>query len=395
MPRAGCNRFYRACVSLLRRAAVALAAAATLSTALAAPLAVPAVAEQPKRDLGPTSYAGAGPYAVGERTLRLGSGVKVEVWYPAKDSDVAGLPEATYDIVEWLPDQLKEMLPEGASVTYPSGGVRGVRVASGKFPLVVFSHGYAGFRTQSSELTSALASWGFVVAAPDHPSRNLTKVLFGPPGTTSDLEDLAATITMMSRKNTNAGSVFRRHLDLDHVGVVGHSAGGRAVENLAVTDKRVDTFVGMAGASVGALDEEAPKVPRVPGLLLAATDDGIVGLDRMDRAYAAMKKPKRIVYFGGFGHLVFSDLCEVGESDGGLLAIADLLGVPVTGQLALLATDGCVEPATDPTLAWPAVQHVVVAHLRHVFGTDRSGAALTGLDAAYPGVVSGARSAGE
>ena len=103
----------------------------------------------------------------------------------------------------------------------------------------------------------------------------------------------------MGRKNGNRGSAFHRRIDLAHVGAVGHSAGGRAVENLAVSDRRVDTFVGMAGASVGALDEEAPKVPRKPGLLLAATADGIVGLDRMDAAYDAMRKPKRIVYFGG------------------------------------------------------------------------------------------------
>lgn len=389
MPRGRCNRFYRALVTLVRRAAVvAIATAAALSATLA-----PASAQHPDHDLGPTSYAEAGPYAVGERTLTLGSGVKVEVWYPAEAADVAGLPEATYDIVEWLPDALKALLPEGASVTYPSGGVRGVPVAAGRFPLVVFSHGFAGFRTQSSELTSAIASWGFVVASPDHPSRNLTKVLLGPAGTTTDLQDLGATITLMGRKDTNAGSAFRRHLDLAHVGVVGHSAGGRAVENLAVTDKRVDTFVGMAGASVGALDEEAPKVPNKPGLLLAAVEDGIVGLDRMDAAYDAMKAPKRIVYFGGSGHLVFSDLCEVGESDGGLLAIADLLGIPVSGQLAALATDGCIDPAVEPTAAWPAVQHIVVAHLRRVFGLDESDAGLTGLDAAYPAIVTGGRSA--
>jgi dienelactone hydrolase len=258
---------------------------------------------------------------------------------------------------------------------------------------VVFSHGFGGFRTQSSELTAAIASWGFVVAAPDHPRRNLTRVLFGPPGTTTDLQDLDATLTMMGRKTGNPASAFHRHVDMTHVGAVGHSAGGLAVENLAVTDKRVDTFVGMAGASKGALDEEASKVPRKPGLLLAATADGIVALDQMDQAYDAMKKPKRIVYFGGFGHLAFSDMCEIGESDGGLLAIADLLGIPVSGQLATLATDGCLDPTLDPTLAWPAIQHVVVAHLRRVFGIDTSDSALTGLVEAYPAVVSGARSA--
>ena len=378
-------------MSLARRAAGALATAATASTALAAPLATSAAGQHPDHDLGPTSYAEAGPYAVGERTVKLKSGVKVEVWYPAKRADTTGRPEATYDVAEWLPEFL---VPEGGvSVTYPSGGVRNARVAKGAFPLVVFSHGYAGFRTQSSELTAALASWGLVVAAPDHPSRNLTKVMLGPAGTTTDLQDLGDTITFIGSKAKKKGSWLHRHVDMARVGAVGHSAGGRAVENLAVTDKRVDTFVGMAGASVGALDQEAPKVPKVPGLLLAATDDGIVGLDRMDQAYDAMRAPKRIVYFGGFGHLVFSDLCEIGDEDGGLLSLAAAVGITVPAPLVPLATDGCVEPATDPTLAWPAIQHVVVAHLRQVFGTDRSAAALTGLDVAYPGVVTGDRSA--
>ena len=56
----------------------------------------------------------------------------------------------------------------------------GVPVATGRYPLVVFSHGYAGFRDQSTFLTAFLASWGFVVAAPDHYSRDLTEVLGGP-----------------------------------------------------------------------------------------------------------------------------------------------------------------------------------------------------------------------
>jgi predicted dienelactone hydrolase len=36
-------------------------------------------------------------------------------------------------------------------------------------PLIVFSHGYPGVSEISSFLTTALASWGFVVAGPLHP----------------------------------------------------------------------------------------------------------------------------------------------------------------------------------------------------------------------------------
>lgn len=372
-------------MSLVRRAAVAVATAAALSASLAAPTAT----AHPARDAGPTSYAEAGPYAVGERTIKLPSGVRVEVWYPADPAAVAGKPVATYDVADWLPPALKELLPEGTAVTYPSGGVRGVPVADGKFPLVVFSHGYAGFRTQSSALTSALASWGFVVAAPDHPSRNLTRVLsFSSDPKATDVKNLRATITDIGKRSSAKGSFLHRHVAMGQIGALGHSAGGRAVETLAAVDDRVDTYIGMAPGH----DPEVVS-PDKPSLTLAATADDIITLDRIEAVWAAAPAPKQMVHIGGAGHLVFSDLCEVGSAQGGLLEIADALDIPVTGQLAKLATDGCLEPALEPTLAWPAIHHTVVAQFRRVFGIDSSDAALTGLVEAYPGIVSDSRSA--
>ena len=120
---------------------------------------------------------------------------------------------------------------------------------------MVFSHGYAGFRDQSTFLTARLASWGFVVAAPDHYSRDLTEVLGGPTAATAkttDVQDLKATIALMKAEDDSAASPFSHHVDLGLIGAVGHSAGGAAVEALAATDRQVTTFVGLAGATVGA-----------------------------------------------------------------------------------------------------------------------------------------------
>lgn len=358
-------------------ATIGVAAPATAASATAAPA------------IGPTTFTEPGPYAVGERTATLPSGIPVEVWYPARAADVVGKPGGRYDLVDWLPSFLKALLPPGASVTYPSGGVRGADVARGKFPLVVFSHGYAGFRDQSSFLTSALASWGFVVAAPDHPSRNLTRVLGGPAGTTTDVQDLRATITLMAGKAARRSSDFHGRIDLAHVGALGHSAGGRAVETLAAVDKRVDTFIGMAGASVGALEQDPDAVvPDKPGLLITGSADTIVEPDGMRAAYEAMRAPKRWVLLDNVGHLAFSDLCEVGADQGGLLSLAALLGVPVPPNLEPLATDGCFPPDLPPTEAWPAIEQVVTAQLRRTLGVDRTDAGLTGLVDAFPGVVS-------
>ena len=339
------------------------------------------------KHLGPKTFTKRGPYAVGETTLKLSTNqAPVEVWYPARKKDVRGLPRAEYDVVDWLPDFFKALVPAGQSVTYPSGGVRGVAVARGRFPLVVFSHGYAGYRDQSSFLTAWLASWGFVVAAPDHHSRDLTKVLGGPTGSTTDVDDLRETVTLMTKSAQARSGRFAGHIDTQLVGAVGHSAGGGAIQEFAAADRRVTTFVGLApGTREG-------KLPRQPGLIMAGTTDGVIPSDRIISAYDKLKGPKRLVVVNG-GHHAFSDLCEVGADKGGLLAVADILHLPVPDQLKSLATDGCEPPSLPPTQAWPAIRQATVAHLRHAFGFDHSSRGLRGLVKAFPGVVTKSRSA--
>lgn len=347
--------------------------------------------------LGPTTFTTPGPFGVGEMTLTLPTdSASVEVWYPATQASIVGKPVATYDVSAWLPPALQKLIPTGfTGGTYPSGGVRGVAVAPGRFPLVVFSHGYAGFRDQSTFLTAFLASWGFVVAAPDHDSRDLTQVLGGPTGATAkttDVGDLEATIALMSHENTTAASPFRGHVDTKKIGAVGHSAGGVAVEALASVDPHVATFIGLAGATVGLPGN--PKhgtgsvVPHQPGLLMSGTADTVVPTAGMITAYGKMHAPKRLILVKGAGHLVFADICEIGAGQGGLLAIANVLKVPVPDSLKPLATDGCNAPDLPATQGWPVTRQATIAQLRHVFGFDASSAGLTGLVAAYPNVVS-------
>jgi predicted dienelactone hydrolase len=344
-----------------------------------------------------TSFATSGPLGVGETTLNLPTdGAPVEVWYPATQASVAGKPIANYDVSSWLPPALQKLIPAGFSVTYPSGGVRDVAVAPGRYPLVVFSHGYAGFRDQSAFLTASLASWGFVVAAPDHYSRDLTEVLGGPTGATAkttDVQDLEATIALMAHQNASAQSPFHGHVDASRVGAVGHSAGGEAVEALAAADPKVTTFVGLAGATVGALGKaKGATVPHQPGMLMSGTADTVVPDTGMIASYGHMHAPKRLVLLKGAGHLVFADICEIGSGSGGLLSIAQALKVPIPASLKPLATDGCDAPDLPPPDGWPVVRQAVTAQLRHVFGFDASNAGLSGLAAAYPNVVAGNRS---
>ena len=111
----------------------------------------------------------------------------------------------------------------------------------------------------------------------------------------------------------------------------------------------------------------------------------------MVAAYGKMRSPKRLILLSGSGHLVFADVCEVGVGQGGLLAIAAALHVPVPASLMPLATDGCKAPDVPPPTEWPVIWQAVTAQLRHAFGFDRSTAGLSGIAAAFPQLVAVSR----
>lgn len=351
---------------------------------------VPAVAH-----LGPRSFAGAGPFSVGVTTLTLpGDKAPVEVWYPATAAAVAGTPTVSYNVEDYLPAALRKLFPAGfQGGVYPTDAHRDVPVAAGRFPLVAFTHGYSGFRTQSTFLTTHLASWGFVVAAPDLLDNDLTAVLTGTKaaGSAADIAEVRDTITLMAQQSGAPTGRFAGHVDLSRVAAIGHSLGGAASEAVASVDPRVTTFIGMAGATVGSFGQASSgpgsAVPAKPGMLLVGTADQVASPAGIAAAYTAMQAPKRLVTLRDFGHLVFADICQIGTGKGGLAGMAQAAGLPLPGNLEKLATDGCSPPDAPVTTAWPVIRQAVTAQLRHVFGFDRTDAGLAGLTAAYPQVV--------
>ena len=76
-------------------------------------------------------------------------------------------------------------------------------------------------------------------------------------------------------------------------------------------------------------------------LVMSAQDDGIATPSGQVNGYASTPAPKRFVQIANAGHLVFSDLCYIGASEGGLLAIAEKYGVTGASTLAPLASNGC------------------------------------------------------
>jgi len=313
------------------------------------------------------AFAELGPYPVGITTLQLETGPLVEVWYPAVEGSTG---TDGYDLRDFIPEAVANLLTGDVSSSYSLEAARDAEVAEGEFPLVLFSHGAGGVRTQSTFLTSHLASWGMVVAAPDHPSRDLTARLGGAPAEPTDsVDDLLGTLALMASEN--AGGPFEGRVNLDQVAAVGHSAGGGTVLG-AAADDRVDGYVSMASGALG-LAEGAP-LPDTPSFFLAGTTDAIVPPDTRTRpAFEAAPAPSLLWILEGVGHNGFDDFCTFGGGTG-IIGVAEASGLgellnSVPG-LRQLGEDGCLPPSVPVAETFPVINHAVTSWLRSLFGVD-------------------------
>ncbi len=377
-------------------------------------------------DLNASTFEPDGPFAVGTYTLTMpvtdANGVtystKVEVWYPARRPTSLTAVPATYNVSQWLPPSLltlinaspqSQALAKMATFTedafqYSHAKTRkgvtkgGTPVpVKGLFPLVLFSHGYSGFRDQSTYLTTHLASWGFVVAAPDQQDRVLTTVVGAPPLTTDPNSDVTELLDTVKLFDDGQGGVAQGITDPTHVVAFGHSAGGSTVERLASyytatqgSSSILKGFIGMAGSDFNGLSSLAPPyntVPAMAGLFVGGTNDQVVAPGTLQGAYTALTGQRRYIELTGAGHLVFSDLCQIDPGQGGLTVLATALGIQLSGNLKLLATDGCFAPDVPVTTDWPLVDQIVVAGTRQMLGIDSTDAGLANLAADNPTLV--------
>jgi dienelactone hydrolase len=322
------------------------------------------------------AYEKLGPDPVGSRTIALDDGRRVVIWYPAAKS-AADTPTETFDIASLLSPELQAKISADLRPQYDINAHIGADPATdGPYPVVMFSHGFAGFPEQSADLVTHLASWGFVVVAPDHVERSLSGLL----GTASkgvavreDPEVLSASLDAAVADAKDEASPLHGLMDLDKVAVAGHSAGASAAYLTASSDDRVKAFIAYS-VGTGRPDDSGKAadrpVPDVPGMVMLGTKDGIIEPAASEKVYEGMNPPKYLVEIADAGHLVFSDICLIGKDQGGLVQLTKDAGLDLGQDLLRLASDGCEPDKLDPAKAFGAIDHFSVAFLRYELGLD-------------------------
>jgi predicted dienelactone hydrolase len=180
-------------------------------------------------------------------------------------------------------------------------------VAAGNFGLIVISHGAGGMALLHRDLAMALASQGYIVAAPTH-SRGRGDDIFGVGVWVGRPKQVSRVIDAVLEDGT-LGS----HIERGRIGVVGHSNGGYTA--LAVAGAQPSTsapaahcrehpddarFCGYGGATARAADREIGHLPelrdpRVRSIVVMApnaarfTDDALAKVTLPVLVYAAEK----------------------------------------------------------------------------------------------------------
>ena len=332
-------------------------------------------------------YAKRGPYAAGYTTLRLADGRRVVVWYPATRNGIKGRPRQVVDIASFLTPALQAQIPAANRVLYAANAFAGATPVTNKgaFPLVLFSHGFAGYPEQSVAITTHLASWGFVVAAPNHVERSLDGLLgTAAAGMTASTGTDVLQATLAAAEAASSGTdVLRGLVDHQRVAVIGHSAGAGSAYTLASENPQIKSFIAYS-VGFGGQGGPAPAPPKQPGMVMLGTTDGIIEPASSREVYQSMNPPKYLVEIADAGHLVFSDICLIGRDSGGITGIARALKLPIPESLLKLGSDGCTPDHPLPENAFPAINQLTVGFLRWTLGIDEqpvglSTAAVAGL----------------
>ena len=253
-----------------------------------------------------------GAYAVGhtEMTIidaaRANRVLPLQIWYPADEASWAAEPSFTFTAL---------VLTAGITSTVAKNDA--ALPAGDTYPLIIFSHGFGGFNIQSLSLMEHLASFGFVVVAPNHTGNTQADQSSLDPEA-DRLPDVAFTIDEMAAANLNGASSFFGHIDANNVGVAGHSYGGMTALFMAaghgglLADPRVKAIMPVAPSSASLTDAELQGIT-IPTLLMVGTLDGL--RPETARSYGLISSAPDLfrVDVTGANHTHFANVCDIGN----------------------------------------------------------------------------------
>ena len=246
----------------------------------------------------------------------------IDVWYPADAQAAVSAKPATYP--------LSAIFGMESEVALEDVGVE----SSKSLPLLVFSHGYGGINRQSIALMEALASHGFIVAAPEHTGNAQNSLTDSFDVAASNrVPDLSFVIDTMLARHQDSEDIFFGRIDEEFIGALGHSFGGMTTLGSACgwanapADMRVKAIAPMSAVIDGDLQQAQRDSPyagfsaeqlgsiTVPTMLVGGTEDISVPIENNNIAFGQIIQAPILykVDIAGANHTHFTNVCDIGD----------------------------------------------------------------------------------
>ena len=274
--------------------------------------------------------------------------IVVQIWYPA--INISGMPMPYLD--QWerrigpiadqidIPSILIRSIKNVQSNSYLNAEIKNTNIP---YPLIVFSHGLGGMRMQNSIQMETLANAGYVVIAIDHAyDANIT--LFDDGSVAEYRSGAEDNITVQEfwalrtpQINTRAADVsyvidkiesfqekdryFWNFINLESVGVLGHSFGGATGIVTSYKDNRIDACIALDGWIVPIESSIIQNGMHIPFLYMGREKwDTPLNYLKLDSLLAASSASIEKIILFGTKHFDYSDTPQ-------FTSMADMFGV--------------------------------------------------------------------
>lgn len=293
----------------------------------------------------------------------------VEVWYPSDIETATSFGPYFEPTVQTLFSTFQDYVSPQEfgsfvdTLTTQNAANAPVSTRQSAFPVVLFSHGLGGVRGLYTSYIEELVSHGYIVAGIDHtygafatvfPTGETQLISFNPPEFPTIVqiwsEDHRHVLDVLTELNASS-PVLAGKMDLDRVGVMGHSTGGSATALTLALDSRFD-----AGVTL-----DAPQVPDES--VTQGVDDPILIVFAEPSEYTstivqnAIEVPGYVLTMSNTSHFSFTDLPL-------LLPAAD---VPADAAAQSTRPPGTIDPAVNESTQ---NQYIVQFFARHLLGED-------------------------
>lgn len=258
--------------------------------------------------------------------------ISVQIWYPAIEKSDSLYPYL--DHPELRIEAIANQINQSKNLVKPVTNVKGnsyykAKPISKKFPLILFSHGFGGYKTQNMIAIEALVSRGYIVISADH-THDANITIFKNGNIVDHNFDILNNVPKekfwdirIPQINTRAADIsfmidklqlMKNHpiynsIDFNNIGVFGMSTGGATSVQASWNDTRISACLNLDGWFVPIVDDIINTGIKIPFCYIGQNEwEGIpLNYEKLDKFYKNCTSDSYLLKINKTKHFDYSD----------------------------------------------------------------------------------------